>query len=72
MEHKLTESEIRILRLLVEAMMEFETLPVYFDSHTSDFVKAIHDAQQIVLSRLTIRIHPELFGGDGGKTFPAD
>jgi len=60
-ENKLTEQEIDIIDMLANVWKEYSKLEEYHPSDYQEFIEAITRAQDIVISRLAIRIHPELF-----------
>lgn len=51
----ITDKEREVVNLLVEAWNKFFELPVMHTSDRDEFMRAIHAAQNIVLSRPTIR-----------------
>ena len=61
MAESLTSSEIKIVELLADAFLAFEALPDYHPSDIAEFTTAIHAAQHIVMQRLAVRAHPNLF-----------
>lgn len=62
MEKKILEhTELDVLDKLVDAWNRFITLPPYHLTDTGEFAQAIHVCQNIVMARLAVRIHPDLF-----------
>ena len=57
----LTEPEIAIVQQLADAYLAFNNLPDYHSADIDEFNSAIHAAQYIVMQRLAIRAHPDLF-----------
>ncbi len=61
MDNKLTEQEIKILDMLANAWNYYNKLEEYHPSDKQEFTEGIHRAQDIVMTRLAVRVHPELF-----------
>lgn len=57
----LTSDECRVIDLLADAFIEFKKLPTIHDSDVPEFIHSIHALQNIVMSRLANRVHPEFF-----------
>lgn len=55
MNQKITKQEEAVLDMLAEAWNLFNALPVQHDSDKSEFMFAIHAAQNIVLARPMMR-----------------
>lgn len=58
---KLTEEEKITLSLLADANIAFCQLEEYHSSDAREFTEAIHKAQNIIMARLAVREHPEIF-----------
>ena len=58
---KLTADELRVAELLADAYIAFCQLDTYHPQETADMTNAIHSAQQIIMSRLAVRVHPDVF-----------
>lgn len=61
MDNKLTGQEIKILNILADVWAEYNKLEEYHSSAKSEFTDAIHRAEDLVMYRLAVRCHPELF-----------
>ena len=57
----LTLPEIEIVQQLADTSRAFGNLPDYHPSDRDEFFTAIHAAQHIVMQRLAVRAHPDLF-----------
>ena len=58
---KLTPVEAKILNNLADAYISFCRLSVQHPNDNEEMVAAIHLAQRIIMSRVAVRGHPELF-----------
>lgn len=57
----LTRQEQIVIQRLADAVIEFNQLPEYHPSDASDFAFHIHALQNIVMGRIAVRQHPDLF-----------
>lgn len=57
----MTPDELEIIRLLAQCFIKFNELPIYHKSDAPEFVNAIHQCQNIVMSRMATRALPEVF-----------
>ncbi len=61
MGQELTESEIALLNLLGDCWNKFSALPDHHPADAGEFVAGIHALQNMVMGRLAVRVHPDLF-----------
>ena len=57
----LTSPEIKIVQQLADTYLAFNNLPDYHPADIDEFNAAIYAAQHIVMQRLAVRAHPDLF-----------
>lgn len=57
----LTAQELKVLNLLADALIAYHQLEPYRPSDAPEFDTAIHAAQAIVMSRVAVRSHRDLF-----------
>ncbi len=62
----LTADEQMALTLLADAANVFNALPVQHPSDADEYVRAIHAAQNIILSRVAYRTDPKFCGFNAG------
>lgn len=61
----LTNAEMDVVHCLGSAWNEYQKLPSVHESDEREFLAAIHQCQNIVMSRLAGRVHPEVFSNSG-------
>ncbi len=57
----MTPEELRITEILADAFIAYAQLDRYHPSEMDEFTQAIHVAQRIVMARLAVREHPDVF-----------
>ncbi len=57
----LSTQELAIIELLADAFVAFHQLPVQHPKDEEEFVAGIHALQALVMARLAVRVHPEIF-----------
>ena len=61
LEPKLTDEELLVVNLLADIWNMYCALPVQHPEAATEFMYAIHQAQSIVMNRLTVRCYPDVF-----------
>ena len=68
---ELTPEEIALLEGLGDCWNQFCQLPAGHPADAIEFSTAIHVLQNMIMARLAVRRHPEIFPHSGGSNDPA-
>lgn len=60
----ITDSEKKVMDLLVEAHNEFIKLPEFHSMETAEWASKLHDMQRIIMCREAVRQNPEIYAQD--------